>query len=287
MRWIPFLFLFGCPVEPKDVQDLNQGNNEKNPQNQMPGAGNGQPPGQPQNGGGQGVPGQGTGGQGMGGQGTAGTPPVQEADAIPLPPENGTAGAEGMMGDKPPLVEGEEGGIQGTPQDDKGFVEGEGTNPTPTFTNEGQAGTPPDVPTNGNVLPMYNQLPQFTDIITGDTVTITLTVNGATSFNFEFVVKREGDGRVFPKVLHKQSNASSPATITAPANVDEPVWLVITADKTGDGPTPDDLVGGPTEAILIDGSDLNLEYTLSEDSDFLKNLPWFSQALENPVEGGM
>jgi len=268
MRWIPFLFLFGCPIEPKDVQDLNQGNNEKKPQNQMPGAGNGQPPGQPQNGGGQGVHGQGTGEQGAGGQGTAGTPPVQEADAIPLPPENG-------------IVEGEEGGIQGTPQ------EGEGTHSTPNFTNEGQVGTPPDVPTNGNVLPMYNQLPQFTDIITGDTVTITLTVNGATSFDFEFVVKRGGDGRVFPKVLHKESNTSSPATITAPATVDEPVWLVITADKTGDGPTPDDLVGGPTEAILIDGSDLSLEYTLSEDSDFLKNLPWFSQALENPVEGGM
>jgi hypothetical protein len=274
MRWIPFLLLFGCPVEPKDVQDLNQGNNGKNPQNQMSGAGNGQPPSQPQqNGGGQGAGTGGAGTQGAGGagtQGAGGQPPVQEADAIPLPPENGTAGAQNLNGEGG-LVEGG----------------GEGTNPTPNVANEGQAGTPPDVPPSSNLLPMYNQLPQFTDIITGDTVAITLTVSGATSFEFEFVVKREGDGRIYPKVLHKESGATSPTIITTPATLDEPVWLVITADKTGDGPTPDDLVGGPTEAILIDGSDLSLEYTLSEDSEFLKNLPWFSQAMEIPVQGGM
>ena len=222
MRWIPFLLLFGCPVEPKDVQDLNQGNNGKNPQNQMSGAGNGQPPSQPQqNGGGQGTGGagiQGTGGaagagiQGTGGagtQGAGGQPPVQEADAIPLPPENGTAGAQNLNGDG-----------------DGGLVEGggEGTNPTPNVANEGQAGTPPDVPASSNLLPMYNQLPQFTDIITGDTVSITLTVSGATSFEFEFVVKREGDGRIYPKVLHKESGATSPTIITSQRSIVFRLW---------------------------------------------------------------
>ena len=41
------------------------------------------------------------------------------------------------------------------------------------------------------------------------------TVAGAAAFDFEIVVKREGDGRIYPKVIHKQSDATSPVTITA------------------------------------------------------------------------
>lgn len=296
MRWLPFLFLLGCPVEPKDVQDLNQGNGKgPSPQNQMPG---GKPPGQPENNGGNAQNGQGGNGQGGGMQG--GQPPTgEEADTIPLPPVDGNNpdGQANLQNDgTQPIDEGQigdpnqpiDGGMAGNANidpngnQDLDKKDADGKNPTPNFANDGQAGTPPEAPLSGDILPMYQNLPQFSDIIKDETITITLNINGATSFDFEFVVKREGDGRVYPKVLHKESGATSPITITAPANIDEPVWLVITADKTGDGPTPDDLVGGPTEALSIKGSELSLEYTLTEDSEFLKNLPWFSQATDGP-----
>ena len=61
--------------------------------------------------------------------------------------------------------------------------------------------------------------------------------------------------------------------------MDEPVWLVITADKSGDEHTPDDLVGGTTEALLFDGTDMSLSYTLKADDAFMQSLPWFSQAV--------
>ena len=87
------------------------------------------------------------------------------------------------------------------------------------------------------------------DFMGAEQITVNFTVSGATTFDYEFVVKREGEGRIYPKVVHKQSDATSPVELKAPATMDEPVWLVITADKTGDGPTPDDLVGGTTSAI--------------------------------------
>ena len=312
MRWLPFLLLLGCPVEPKDVQDLNQGNQNAgpSPENQMPG---GKPPGQPQNNGVNGGNGQGGNGNGQpagnisgenaaGGSEQGGQPPTGEAgENIPSLPPNGENqegtpaniqgdGAqvidEGQIGD--PNVPADAGMGDAAPKGEGNIAAEDGKHPTPNFENNGQAGTPPAGPASGDVLPMYQNLPQFSDLIDGETIAINLVVSGATSFDFEFVVKREGDGRVYPKVLHKESGAASPVTITAPSIIDEPVWLVITADKTGDGPTPDDLVGGPTEALSISGSDLSLEYSLAEDSEFLKNLPWFSQASDGPgLQGGM
>ena len=95
-------------------------------------------------------------------------------------------------------------------------------------------------------------------------------------------VKREGDGRIYPKVIHKPADATSPVTVQAPATMDEPVWLVITADKTGDGPTPDDLVGGSESALTFAGTDMSLSYSLQSDDSFMQNLPWFSQAQGGP-----
>jgi hypothetical protein len=339
-RFLPLtmLFLLGCPVEPKDIQDLN---------NQGPGKPDGQMGGQAgmgQAGNGQGAP-QGNGNQGNGnGQGgniggpPPGAPTGNEQAQGPLPtgdmPEgsmpngdmpngnmpNGNMMVEGNgQGDLPPgqMPNGNNGGLPegGTPPQGNGDTvpslplgEGEqivvdengtpqfqnapigdvpaqpgahgdvktpeGTHPTPDFAHQ-----PGEIPaTAGDVLPMYQQAPTFADFMGDEQITIELSVSGATAFDFEFVVKREGDGRVYPKVIHKQSDATSPVTITAPATMDEPVWLVITADNTGDGPTPDDLVGGTTEALLFAGSNMSLSYSLEADDAFMQSLPWFSQA---------
>ena len=91
---------------------------------------------------------------------------------------------------------------------------------------------------------------------------------------------------IFPKVIHKQSMAASPITIEAPENYQEPLWLIITADLNGDGPTPDDLVAGTATPLELGTKDIELDYTLSSDESFLKNLPWFSQASDGPTFNG-
>ena len=336
---LTMLFLLGCPVEPKDIQDVNaagpgkptggqqgqgmggqppQGQGDKGgPQGQGQGQGQqgmgGLPPGAPGAGqegqitgdqgplpeGQEGQEGQGGMGQGMGGQpqgqnqqgmdgmpqnpeggdpmmvnGEGGQPPQGNGDTVPSLPlgegeqtvtdENGNPQFENAPLGDVPLTEGKQGEIP-TP---------EGTHPTPDFAHQ-----PGEIPnTAGDVLPMYQQPPQFSDFMGEEQITIILAVDGATSFDLEFVVKREGDGRIYPKVLHKQSDVTSPVTITAPATIDEPVWLVITADNTGDGPTPDDLVGGSPDALLFAGEDMNLSYSLEADDSFMQSLPWFSQA---------
>ena len=336
IRLLPLtlLFLFGCPVEPKDIQDLNNNEGPGKPGGQMGQGGMGQggngpggSGGNPGMGGPEGQMGQGMGqgGMGQGGQDMGGPPPGaptgEGMEQGPLPegqvPQGGMAAGEmvdgemmpnggdnGMLpeGGQPPqgtgdtvpslpLGEGEqtvtdENGkpqFQNAPLGDVPETLGahgdvktpEGTHPTPDFAHQ-----PGEIPaTAGDVLPMYQQPPTFADFMGDEQITIELEVSGAAAFDFEFVVKREGDGRIYPKVIHKEANVTSPVTITAPATMDEPVWLVITADKSGDGPTPDDLVGGTTEAILFSGTDMSLSYNLKADDAFMQSLPWFSQAL--------
>ena len=86
----------------------------------------------------------------------------------------------------------------------------------------------------GDVLPLYQRLPSFIDIIEEDSIKIKLTVPNASGFDFEFVVLREDAGRVFPKVLHKEVAARSPVIIQAPANFPEPVWVFVSVDRTGE-----------------------------------------------------
>ena len=107
-------------------------------------------------------------------------------------------------------------------------------------------------------MPIYTSPPKFSDIITGDTITITVDISGANEFNYEFVVTKSQDGRTQPKVVHMQSNAQTPISVEAPANYSQTVWLVVTADKTGDGPSPDDLVGVTEKPLTLKGEDLFL-----------------------------
>ena len=318
--YLSFFTLLGCPVEPKDIQDLNTdpgpgkpangeggnpgGNMGGNPSGNMGGnpggnmggnpggnmggnpdgnmGGNpdgnmgGTPPGAPN------IDGGNMAGPLPQGEGVEGQPPMQDGDIVPGLPKDGQnldgGNAENTEGT--PMGD----GVQSQFEDTEKFTGKQGEvetpqdkHPTPDF--EHQPGSIPA--TAGDVLPIYQQPPSFDDFIGEEQITITLEVIGATTFDYEFVVEREGEGRSYPKVIHKQSNATSPFTVQAPSTMDEPIWLVITADKTGDGPTPDDLVGGTETAITFAGKDLSLSYTLNSDESFMQNLPWFSQ-----VQGG-
>ena len=259
MRWFPFLFLLGCPVEPKDIQDQSLGNGQE------PGPGkpnlDGPPSGSPKQ---------------------AGTPPQGQQDVVPLPPPNPNAPQE-LSGPTAPGTEGNinngpASGANNPPDQGAAVIGSNGTPKSPVDLNN---------PASNAVLPMYQQLPTFTDIITeGEEITLSVAVDGATNFDVEFVVQKDGDGRVFPKVIHKQTMVSSPFEITAPANYSDPVWLIVTADRTGDGPSSDDLVAGTTEPLQFQEANISLSFTLTADEDFLTKLPWFSQVENQPVDDG-
>ena len=280
MRWLPFIVLFGCPVEPKDIQDLSQNQGQQagpGKQNQMV---DGKPPG---------------------------SPPKNRGEVVPLPPPNPNG-----TGETGPTKEATDATFQsgeaqtpqpaGNPDQPKANQVAGGDSPATGTNNPLQPGTLPiqsgEVPPNndgsvlppstaGDVLPMYQQPPTFSDILGEDQgIKLTLTVSGATTFDFEFVVLREGEGRSFPKVIHKQSMATSPIEVNVPSNYKEPVWLIITADLTGDGPTPDDLVAGTEKELQFGNADFSLDYTLTANEQFLRNLPWFSQADEVPLNDG-
>ena len=130
--------------------------------------------------------------------------------------------------------------------------------------------------------------PKFAQIITeGETINLTGTVSGAEKYHLEFLVVDEQEGRPAPKVLHMDQVEGSSFTVQVPKNYADPVWLIITADLTGDGPSEDDMIGGTTEALTFGADDLELQFTLKAEADFLQKLPWFTKDQAGPPpEGG-
>ena len=52
---------------------------------------------------------------------------------------------------------------------------------------------------------------------------------------------------------------------------------MVSSDLTGDGPTDDDLIGGIREPLTLNEESLTIDITLSDDHDWLENLPWYSK----------
>ena len=120
--------------------------------------------------------------------------------------------------------------------------------------------------------------PTFDQLIEGDaSITINGTVSGAEKYQLEFLVVDESSGRPAPMVIHMSLIESPTFSLKAPSNYAAPVWLVITADLTGDGPTDDDMIGGTTEPLSLTNEDLSLSFTLTADTGYLEALPWFSK----------
>ena len=134
-----------------------------------------------------------------------------------------------------------------------------------------------------DILPIYNNPPSFADVIeANNAIDLNITVNGAETYNMEFIIALENNGRMAPKVVHIEQSSLPKTTVQVPQNFDGPLWLIITADVGADGPTKDDLFGGTKEPIQIKTESIDLEYTLVNDDSWLENLPWFSK-VDNPA----
>ena len=258
---LPLLALLtGCPVEPTDIPAEGQGAVPGGAPGGDPGA-NGPPGppgegGQPGNPGGPGVPG------GPGGEG--GQPGVPGG-------EGGQPGVPGGEGGQPG-VPGGEGGQPGVPG-------GEGGQPGMPGGEGGQPGTPPAGADGQPPMPAFTpgNAPTFDQLIEGDAfITLNGTVSGAEKYQLEFLVVDETSGRAAPRVIHMGIVDESTFSLRVPQDYADPVWLVITADLTGDGPSEDDMLGGTAEPLTLGTDDLNLTFELTSEPGFLEGLPWYS-----------
>ena len=279
MHWYILLTL-GCPVEPPSHKSMSTEGRAVIFDDTKPPKDQGVPPPSPQ----QGPPSQ---------QQGQPSPAEQAKDGAPIPPVSGDGqmppGIEGKAPAEVPTAD----SIEGTPP-----LNGDASpeiDPPPASIAPGEINTPEGPQprlgemlgtenTAGDVMTMYHRLPMFIDIIEDQSITITLEVENVDTFDVEFVVQREDENRVFPKVLHKQVEVSSPVRIQAPANFSEPVWIFISVDKLGDGLSEDDLVGGSPQEVMLKDKDLSLRYVLSTDRQFLRTLPWYSEASEGPPQ---
>ena len=269
-----FLFLLGCPVEPQDIQAPEQGAqgqnsppSPKNPEDVAPnngdnaGLNNGRPPGTPppQN-------------QGQGGQSGHNANAQTEGS---LPPLDGMPPAEAAAEVIPEASS--EALAELPPNADQ--AQGNGATP-PNAGPQNGMGTPPEIP--AGAMPTFNTPPSFGTLIgEGDAITITLNVSGAESYNMEFIIAQEIDGRQSPRVIHMEKSISASTSVRAPASYDYPVWLIVTADINNDGPSDDDLIGGTTEPLTFGTENMTLDINLQADDEWMSQVPWYTKGLED------
>ena len=276
---LPLLALLtGCPVEPTDIPAEGQGAVPGGAPGGDPGA-NG-PPGPPGEGGQPGGPGGqpgvpgGEGGQpgGPGGPGGEGAPGVPGGEGG----QPGVPGGEGAPG-----VPGGEGGQPGVPGGEgaPGVPGGEGGQPGIPGGEGGQPGTPPAGADGQPPMPAFTpgNAPTFDQLIEGDAfITLSGTVSGADKYQLEFLVVDDSSGRAAPRVIHMGIVEESTFSLRVPQDYADPIWLVITADLTGDGPSEDDMLGGTAEALTLGSDDISLTFDLTNEPGFLETLPWYS-----------
>ena len=171
----------------------------------------------------------------------------------PTPPESTGPGssmpapAPGGPGNPPPAAPADGGG-EAAPPADAGDAAG-----TPPSPGSG-AGVPADADA-ASFVPINEDQPSFSTLSEegGETITISVTVNGSGKGQIDFMVT-EGDA---PKVVHVEpfDNPSEPLSIPAPATYGE--TLTVSA-FSHDNPS----MGSAGQEITLNGEDISLELTL-------------------------
>lgn len=131
-------------------------------------------------------------------------------------------------------------------------------------------------PASGEGAPMGGPPPGFASLVTdGKTVTISGTVKGATKAQIDFTTITERDGQKFPSVIEVVQTTDGTFKVSAPASYAGEIWVTATVDAAGDGPTPDDKGGIAASAVQLNGKDVTVDVTISDDADWFKKLPWY------------
>jgi|GEM_PF-2973957 len=161
------------------------------------------------------------------------------------------------------------GGQAPPPQGQQGPTAGGGGGPTPGGNAGGPTpggnagggnagGAPPDGG-GGLITP-----PSFKDIISGDTITITVNVKGGTKGQIDFMTIGEG-----PTALHVEPfEGQGPFKVTAPANYDQEVFIAAMNFANGATISPDDPVGTTTKALKLGAKDIKVDVEIGKTADW-------------------
>ncbi len=167
------------------------------------------------------------------------TPPDQTTSPGGLPPVNtpgaqGTPGAQQAPGGQAP------GGTASPPQGGQGGPPGGGAMSGP---------------------------PSFKDIITGDTITITVNVKGASKGQVDFMTMGEG-----PKALHVEPfSGSGPITVTAPAMYDGEIYIAAMNYQNGTSIGVGDEFGTIDKPVKFEGKDLKVSIEIGTKASWFKD----------------
>lgn len=136
----------------------------------------------------------------------------------------------------------------------------------------GNAGAPPA----GGMAMMTP--PSFKDIISGDTITIKVTVKGGTKGQIDFMTMGEG-----PTALHVEPfEGQGPVEVTAPANFDQDVYISAMNYANGSSIGAGDPSGSSKEAVKLGAKDVAVSIEIGENGDWFKPM---GDAPEGPGGG--
>ena len=108
--------------------------------------------------------------------------------------------------------------------------------------------------------------PSFKDIISGDTLTITINVTGGTKGQIDFMTMGEG-----PTALHVEPfEGQGPFEITAPARYDQDVYVTAMNYSNGNSIGVDDPTGAAQEPIKLQGKDVTLSVEIGKSAEWFK-----------------
>jgi hypothetical protein len=184
------------------------------------------------------------------------------AAGCPTPPEQ--SATPGVGNNAPPP----QGGAGGGAPNAGGGAPGGG--PTPGAGGGGTAGGPP--PGDAMMAP-----PSFKDLISGDTITVTVNVKGGTKGQIDFMTIGEG-----PTALHVEPfEGQGPFEITAPAKYDQEVYVAAMNYSNGSSISSEDPVGTSKGSIKLAGKDVKLTIEIGKADD------WFTPPGDMPPPPGV
>ncbi len=202
----------------------------------------------------------------------------------PTPPPSTGGDQPGQPGDQP--------GEPGQPGEPPPGEPGQPGEPPPGEPGEpGQPGEPPPEDAGDgpkDFAPNPEDLPSFADLIgEGESVTITITIEGTTSGQIDFHTLLEKDGHTQPGVLHiERFSNSSTVSVEAPANYGESVYVAVHGFKSDGHLNPEVgevAVGGAEEPLTIGSTDIELTIAIGSSPTWLDNTR--PEGKEAPPEG--
>ena len=112
----------------------------------------------------------------------------------------------------------------------------------------------------------------------GKSVTLSGTITGLKVAQLDITAVKTVDGQVVPEVLEIVRVTDGTFSVKAPATFDRDLYVsVMTPPTEGKLPGEDEIGGGYSKAIKLNGADVKVDIVFKKDRDWAKGLPWFRE----------